>query len=328
MWVDTAFFAHIAFVTSSGSPEMTADDQLAAQLLEQNNIRVTPVAWDAPEIDWAEFDLIVIRSAWNFYLKPAGYLQWLNHLEASRIPLENPAPVIQKNLDKRYLFDLEKQGVSIIPAVHVAQNETQNENKELHSIMVSQGWNEVVIKPTIAASGYQVWKSVLDQSKKADQAKFNQALLHTSLLVQPLAPEIRSAGEWSLIFFDKKFSHAVIKKPASGDFRVQRKFGGSAAPATPARNLILQAEAVLEKIEAPLLYARVDAIERDGVLQLMELEINEPYLYLGMHPDAARNFSAAIMRAVTQATTPNRPCMRERVGVRTDLNHHLEHAEC
>ena len=116
------------------------------------------------------------------------------------------------------------------------------------------------------------------------------------MLVQPYFPEIASSGEWSLMFLDGKYSHAVLKKPAGGDFRVQRHFGGKPEAAAPSGRLVDQASAILSKIGAPLLYARVDGIERDGDFVLMELEVNEPYLFLSLSDDAAARFADAIVR--------------------------------
>ncbi len=81
-----------------------------------------------------------------------------------------------------------------------------------------------------------------------------------------------------------------------GDFRVQRDFGGSAQTADPSPRLIAQAQAVLEAIEADLLYARVDAIERDGQLFLMELELIEPHLFFEQDPASSARFAEALQK--------------------------------
>jgi len=130
------------------------------------------------------------------------------------------------------------------------------------------------------------------------------------MLVQPYCPEIASNGEWSLIFFDGTYSHAVLKKPVDGDFRVQRHFGGRPEAAAPSARLVDQATAILRKIGAPLLYARADGIERDGDFVLMELEVNEPYLFLSLSDDAAARFADAIVRLLSQ------------VGRRGGVSHH------
>src|SRR5262249_58766925 len=108
--------------------------------------------------------------------------------------------------------------------------------------------------------------------------------------------EVAAGGEWSLIFLGGEYSHAVLKRPAEGDFRVQRHFGGSPAAAVPSARLIADAAAVLAEIGGPLLYARVDGIEREGRFVLMEAEVNEPYLFLEFSADAPGLFADAIAR--------------------------------
>ena len=108
-------------------------------------------------------------------------------------------------------------------------------------------------------------------------------------------PEVAAKGEWSLVFFGGKYSHSVLKKPAPGDFRVQRHHGGHAVAAEPETAVVDQARAILSAIGHELLYARLDGIERDGRFILMEAEIIEPYLWIGLAKGAARRFAEAIM---------------------------------
>ena len=100
------------------------------------------------------------------------------------------------------------------------------------------------------------------------------------------------------MFFDGEYSHAVLKKPASGDFRVQEELGGHGEPRDPSPAIVEQARRVLSHAAGPLLYARVDGIERDGGFVLMELEINEPFLYIGSSSGAAKRFADAIVRRI------------------------------
>jgi glutathione synthase/RimK-type ligase-like ATP-grasp enzyme len=114
-------------------------------------------------------------------------------------------------------------------------------------------------------------------------------------LVQAFAPEIERSGEWSFVFFGGAFSHAVLKRPAPGDFRVQTELGGSAVPLDPPPALLDQAATVMGKVQGRWLYARVDGIERDGRLVVLELEMIEPFLFLGQDPQAPARFADAIL---------------------------------
>ena len=119
-------------------------------------------------------------------------------------------------------------------------------------------------------------------------------------MVQPLVDEVRETGEWSLLFYGGQFSHAVLKRPAAGDYRVQWEFGGSAVSAVAPAHLIAGAERVLAAAPGDLLYARVDGVERNGQLVLMELELIEPHLFLGWDERAAARLAAAVTRTNTR----------------------------
>src|SRR5207237_7202672 len=114
----------------------------------------------------------------------------------------------------------------------------------------------------------------------AQQSTFDEMLTAGDVLVQPLVNEVLSDGEWSLMFIEGAFSHAVLKRPTPGDFRVQYEFGGVSLDAQPPREIVAQAEAILETLRQPWLYARVDGCDVDSRLMLMELERIEPSLLL------------------------------------------------
>ena len=124
-------------------------------------------------------------------------------------------------------------------------------------------------------------------------------LAEADTLVQEYLPEIESGGEWSFVHLGGEFSHAVRKRPIRGDFRVQEQFGGRAEAELPAPDLVRQAGRAIAAIDSPWLYARVDAVERAGLLMLMELELVEPSLFLSSAPDAARRFADAIEKMLT-----------------------------
>jgi hypothetical protein len=117
-------------------------------------------------------------------------------------------------------------------------------------------------------------------------------------LVQKFMPEIVTVGEWSLVFFSGRYSHAVIKTPKSGDFRVQHDFGGEERAAEPPTRVLEDAVRVIEEIGSTPLYSRVDGVESGGRLHLMELELIEPALFLKSSPLAAGRFADAIASAL------------------------------
>jgi len=136
---------------------------------------------------------------------------------------------------------------------------------------------------------------VADRGEPADEARFAEQLAMADCLVQPFVPEIQDPGEWSLIFFDGVFSHAVVKRPASGDFRVQENFGGTVRAADAPDALVAQAAQILALADERTLYARVDGVVRAGTLQLLELELVEPSLFFDAVPTAAERFADAVV---------------------------------
>lgn len=255
---------------------------------------MVPVSWDAPGVAWPAFDAVVIRSTWDYHLHPARYEQWLRDRAADGTRLWNPPAAVLGNLHKRYLGDFARSGVPIVPTAFL----DAAEGRALTSVLDDLQCDEAVIKPAVSANAKGTWR-VSRASAEASQSSFEAQARAEDLLVQPYLPEVASEGEWSLMFFGGRYSHAVLKRPASGEFRVQEHLGGGAAPVDPPPDIVGQAHRALDACGVDLLYARVDGIRREGRFLLMELEINEPTLFIGSSSGAADRFADAIM-AVTR----------------------------
>jgi glutathione synthase/RimK-type ligase-like ATP-grasp enzyme len=282
-----------AFATYEQSPELTDDDRLVADVLRRLGVEVHPAVWDAPGVDWTRFDRVIIRSTWDYHLKPGRYEAWVRSFLSRPNQLWNPPAVVLANLSKRYLIELAQQGVNVVPTLCIEAGD----GPPLRGVIERHGWDEVVIKPAVSASGRGTWRSSR-AAAEGDQERFAAQSRAHDVLVQQYCPEVASYGEWSLVFFDGEYSHAVLKKPAEGDFRVQRHLGGTPVAATPSAGLVAQASAILQKVGEPLLYARVDGIARGSDFVLMELELNEPFLFLSLSEGAAARFAAAIVRVL------------------------------
>jgi glutathione synthase/RimK-type ligase-like ATP-grasp enzyme len=285
----------IAFVTCEQLPYIHQDDDLVADLLRQRGMTVTAEVWTSPSVDWARFAAVVIRSPWDYHLDAGRYEAWLHDCAASGVRVWNPAAAVLANLDKRYLAGFASAGVEVVPFDYV----DRGESRSLRHLLEERGWARAVVKPAVSASAFGTWRTSLDESAEHED-RFAQDAAERSLLVQPFVDEIVTKGEWSIVFFDGEYSHAVLKQPASGDFRVQEELGGRAVARAPSARLIEDARRVLSQVPGPLLYARVDGIGRDGRFVLMELEINEPFLYIGSSSGAAERFAGAIARAVAR----------------------------
>ena len=281
---------NIAFVTSTAHPDLTPDDRLAVAQLERRHARVTAAIWNDPSIDWAAFDAIIIRSTWDYHHRAAEFRAWIDALEAAGAPMWNPPAVLRWNMEKTYLRDLERAGVPIVPTEWLEQGT----NPDLGGLLAKRGWMDAVVKPVISAAATRTWRvshaTVLDVG-----VQFAESLDAGDVMVQPFMPEIQTRGEWSLMFIDGDFSHAVRKMPTEGDFRVQTGFGGRSITDQPDGEVIRAARRVLDVAPSPWLYARVDGIETDAGFVLLELEMLEPALFFSHTTSGAARFAEAVV---------------------------------
>ena len=151
-----------------------------------------------------------------------------------------------------------------------------------------------MVKPAVSLGAHHTY--VVERGALSTEALSAAASL--DLLVQPFAEEILTQGEWSLLFLDGVFSHAVLKRAKAGDFRVQELHGGTTTAAAPTPGLLRAAQEVLALAPRAggreLLYARVDGVVRGGRFELLELELIEPFLFFGTQPAASERFAAAL----------------------------------
>jgi hypothetical protein len=280
----------VALVTCRSLPGLTDDDLLLPPALAARGALAEPVVWDDPSVDWPGFDRVVLRSVWDYHLRPDEFAAWLAARGHDGGALRNPATLVRWNLHKSYLRTLAEAGVATVETEWLARGSS----RALPELMDARGWEDVVVKPAVSASAHRTCR-VARADARARQADVDAILAAGDALVQPFASEVTREGEWSLLFFGGAFSHAVRKRPAASDFRVQEEFGGRADTADPGAGLVAQAAAALSAAPGRAAYARVDGIVRDGVFVLMELELIEPVLYLARHEDAPARLAAAIL---------------------------------
>lgn len=279
----------VALVTSEALANLYEDDLLLVPALAELGIASAPTVWSDASVDWTAFDAVVIRSPWDYFERPVEFRAWLDARIAEGVLLCNPREVLEWNFDKGYLQELARAGVALVPTICIAAND----KADIPALARARGWNDIVVKPTIAGGGYRVYRFRLEEFDRyaADIAK---TLEDRGVLVQPFLPEIQSGGELSLLFFDGAFSHAVCKRPKAGDYRVQFQFGGTNEDAQVSEELVAQARICVEHAPAPTVYARVDGVVKDGRFLLMELEVFEPLMFLARHPEAPARFARAI----------------------------------
>ncbi len=283
----------VALVTSEALPNLYEDDHLLVTALDELGVPSTPTVWSDPTIDWLGFDALVIRSPWDYFIRLAEFRAWLDARIASGVRMINDARILDWNFDKKYLDDIEAAGVPLIPTIVVAQGE----RPDVVALARARGWDDIVVKPTISGGAYRTHRFRLD-----DAAAFADDIATTledrGVLIQPFLPEILRDGELSLLFFAGEYSHTVRKRPKDGDYRVQFQYGGTHETIEPRDEWIAQARTCIAAAPVLPVYARVDGVIQDGRFLLMELEVFEPVMFLGRHPEAPARFARAIRAAL------------------------------
>ena len=265
---------------------MTADDRLAASALEARGALVSPAVWTDASVDWDAFDLVVIRSPWDWQEDAARFADLLARLDASG-RVENRSA--GRWLDKRYLLDLASRGARVVPT-HVVPVDA------LGRMVAECKYERAVIKPPLGAGGKRTVR--FEATELPGAASLAEVQSDGVVLLQPYVEEVVSDGEWSLVFFEGEFSHALKKRAPAGEFRVQEEYGGTVEPATPPADVLADAKRVIAAAGERFLYARVDGIvsNRFGGFCLNELEVVEPELFFRIDPGAPARFAHAVMK--------------------------------
>ena len=281
----------VCFVTCLAWPGVSESDGHVQRALERRGVAVDGIPWNDPAATFAGFDAVIFRSSWDYHHAPEAYLEWLARWEADGVRFWNAPALVRWNLSKRYLLDLDRAGVPIIPTMIVERDGPT----DLPALMAARGWARVVVKPLLSASAHD---AVLVTAEAAAEvsAEVDAGRLRRPIMVQPFADEIRTRGEWSLVFVDGALTHAVLKRPAPDDFRVQPRFGGSSVPSDPPADVAAAGRRAIDALPLPPLYARVDGIPTDSGFRVMEVELHEPGLFFPAAPAAAETFAEAIMR--------------------------------
>lgn len=286
-----------AYLTMDDPGDYVTDFELSYAPMSARGWEVETVPWRDPSIDWDRYDAAYICAPWDYPQHAEEFLRVLTKIDGSSACLVNSIELVRWNLVKTYLRDLESRGVAIVPSLWIA---------EIDSAQV-RGWFErfgsraLVVKPDLGANAKDtfVLESPVDDERLAH---VRQTFRDRSLIAQPFVDSIRTEGEYSLFFFSGALSHAILKRPQAGDFRVQEEHGAEIVRVDPSAELVETARRVLVRVDPQPVYARVDLVRgSDDRLWLMELELIEPSLYLRMDPSAAARFAAAIDRHVRAA---------------------------
>lgn len=279
----------IIFATCRHRPSLTPSDELVAAHLRAQGVTVTAQAWDALVPARVGNATVCLRSTWDYHTHADEFRAWLAALVEHHVTVINPVERVLWNMDKGYLASLEAGGIAIPDTRWIAPGAPV----DLPALLAGAGWEQAVIKPRVSATAYGTHLVTMSTVLERD---VQQALRRNGALLQAFVPEIRSAGEVSLVFIDGAFSHAVRKQPSPGDFRVQHEFGGTMSPVDVPVSLQDFGARILATIPVPWTYARVDIVDTASGPLLMELELIEPDLFFAPGNDGARRLAEALRR--------------------------------
>ncbi|MGI8575379.1 MAG: ATP-grasp domain-containing protein [Egibacteraceae bacterium] len=281
----------VALATAAAVPDLEEGDRLLLDALVERGARARPAVWDDDTVNWAEFDLVLIRSTWDYAERRADFLAWAETVTATAT-LANSLELVRWNTDKRYLRELAAEGAPVVPTTWLEPGQPVRLPEQ----------TELVVKPAISAGSRGTAR--YRPSELARAITHARALLEQGrpVMAQPYVRSVDARGETALVYLDGRFSHAVEKGPL---LRVGEPVGQELYKAetiqprahSPAEREVADRimELVRRRFSEPL-YARVDLVEDDrGEPQLLELELTEPSLFLGHADGAAGRLAVAAL---------------------------------
>lgn len=286
----------VAYLSMRDLTGFHAYDHLSFPALARRGWEGSEVPWDLPDVDWSSFAAVVIRSTWDYQRRYDEFRSVLEAIEHSGTLLLNSPAIVRWNIDKRYLQELASRGVRIVPTEWLPRLSSRS---ELAPCFTRFRTEELVVKPTIGANADDTFR--LRAEKIAEWPEIERVFGAKPLMVQPFLESIVREGEYSLFYFDGVFSHAVRKRPAQGDFRVQEEHGGEITPFRPGSDLLQAGQLAMAAVPEPVLYGRVDLVRlADGKWGVIEIELIEPSLYFPYDPDSVERFADALDRKLRQ----------------------------
>lgn len=283
---------HCAFLTLEDRSDFCIYDHLLFAPLAARGWTVEEIPWNRDTIAWDQFSAVVIRSTWDYQQHPQRFMRTLESIDAQTLLL-NPVAVCRWNLDKIYLRELAATGIVTVPTLWLSRLDVAS----LGTGFATFAAERLVAKPRVGANADDTFVLCANDERTWEHAL--RTFSTSALLLQPFVEAIEGEGEYSLFYFAGAFSHAILKRPAAGDFRVQEEHGGLISAVVPPADMQVAAARALDAVGQVLLYARVDLVRlASGEPGLIELELIEPSLYFENDPGSAERFAEAFVAMV------------------------------
>lgn len=287
----------IALASCEDLPGWEVDDHPFHSELLARNHTFTISPWDSAQTKWSEYDAVLIRTTWDYTQNASKFLDWAKQV-SQETNLINPYPIVEWNISKRYLQNLNDLGVPIAPSFWL------DKKIDIREILNSQSYSKWFLKPVVGACAESTLRFSAKEWQEA-QVLVDSKLNASGMILQPYIESVETDGEWSVILFDGQFSHAVQKIPVPGDYRVQDDFGAKDFAVDAPEGLKELARTVWGALpfDEPPLVARIDALCWEGTWVLNELELIEPSLFFRHGPNASAMFIDAIEKRLNQNVT-------------------------
>lgn len=277
-----------AFLTMDSLEDFHVYDDMTYAPLAARGWQVSEVSWRQPDIDWNQFEVVVIRSPWDYQDAPQQFLEVLQTIEDSSAALANSLAMVNWNIDKFYLRELRDKGVPVVPTVWFDRFEREAIEAAIEEFRCDQ----FVLKPNISANADHTYR--LNHALFAEQAEtLTKVFSERPFMLQPFMKSVVDEGEYSLFYFNGHYSHTILKQPKPDDFRVQEEHGGQLLSVRPEDELVATAQTSLKALPEIPLYARLDFVRNADRFEMMEAELIEPSLYFNMDEHSAERFAVA-----------------------------------
>jgi glutathione synthase/RimK-type ligase-like ATP-grasp enzyme len=285
--------AIVSYESRGAYPDYNAldEDIVLGNILQELGIDFGLEIWSDTSVDWKQYSHLLIKSPWDYFDRYDEFLDWCQKVKELGLKVFNSIDTIIWNSDKRYLLEIYEKGFHIVPTQFIPRGASP----DLIDYFLKFGTDQLVIKPTVSGGSKNTLK-LNERNWKEQQDQIDSLLQSEDYMVQPFINEISDPGEYSYLFFNGAFSHAVLKSPKKGEFRVQHFFGGNVTTVNPSQEELDYIKKIVDEFAFQTLYARVDGIWIEGVFYLMELELIEPYLFLFTSDKAKLNYKAALSK--------------------------------
>jgi len=277
--------------TDSNETNIVLEDSLFQRSLEKFGLKVFRTSWSNPEFDWDLTKAVVFRTTWDYFDRFPEFSEWFEKTKEKTVFI-NPYETIKWNLDKHYLIDLQKAGINIPPTIFAEPGEIIS----LKQFFEKSGWDEAVLKPAVSGAGRHTYR-LNKKNIEEHQEVFGELLRKESMMLQEFQHNIVSKGEIAFMIMGNKFTHAILKKAKTGDFRVQDDFGGSVDTYKANTEEIDFALRAVKDCGKETFYARVDVFyDNNNQLAIGELELIEPELWFRFNDSAADELAKAVVK--------------------------------